>query len=614
MREKMKSVLSIIGFFCILGCSGREYWHVRTGLEQRERTGIHTFAKLYGYVRYFYPNQHAAEIDWYKFLIYGLNEIESCETEQELIEKLKELFNPIVPELCFNEKPVEADLSHLSQKASVSYCWEHRGMGAQPLLDNVFKSEIVNTDNTDADLPVTDSLYCFPVNERTSVYFPVAISYAHDNSAALQRLIKSINKIKFKLFTHNTILVFLKIKPKEYHFLGNMNFRMADIIVRWNIVRHFYPYYEEDGLNDTWDEHLDAALDDAVRSASQTEYYYTVCRLLSPVKDSHVEIFKNAYVGGMAASYLPTYYPDIQLTYCNDTCYYIARNDRDRLFTVTSVNGISVDSLIKSKSRVVSASTRQGLFDKLFERNLIFESFKKDSLIKITLTGTDQSLDTVVVKTDMNYYGPPGNESKFIERLNDCIYYINPTVSMDGTHYQEFKNHIPEFKRAKGLIVDLRGYPGYYTTDIITHFSQSKIRWGDFRLPVYYYPNREHVRYEGHADFLEPSTDYIPAPVVFLINSSSMSYCETIIDVLKENRIGKFIGQNTMGTNGDVTQINLPVYGFMITAIKDFSGHHGVGISPDIEVETTISDLQANRDRVLETAVNYIKQDLESNN
>lgn len=48
-----------------------------------------------------------------------------------------------------------------------------------------------------------------------------------------------------------------------FGLLSNKAVRVADITVRWNIVRHFYPYYEED--NPDWDHQFEIYLQEAVQ-------------------------------------------------------------------------------------------------------------------------------------------------------------------------------------------------------------------------------------------------------------------------------------------------------------------------------------------------------------
>ena len=92
-----------------------------------------------------------------------------------------------------------------------------------------------------------------------------------------------------------------------------------------------------------------------------------------------------------------------------------------------------------------------------------------------------------------------------------------------------------------------------------------------------------------------------------------MSYAETIIEILKRNKIGTLIGEPTIGTNGDVGILNLPVYAFNMSIIKDFSGYHGKGIFPVITVKRTLESIQNNKDNILETAIKHIYE-LDTNN
>ena len=60
-----------------------------------------TFAKTYGYVKYFHPSDEASSIDWGKFAVYGAEQVEKCKSDEELIETLKTIFEPIAPSIKF---------------------------------------------------------------------------------------------------------------------------------------------------------------------------------------------------------------------------------------------------------------------------------------------------------------------------------------------------------------------------------------------------------------------------------------------------------------------------------------------------------------------------------
>ncbi len=58
----------------------------------REVQNLRTFAKLYGYVRYFHPSDEASRIDWDKFAVYGAGLVKDARDSEELKQTLKSLF------------------------------------------------------------------------------------------------------------------------------------------------------------------------------------------------------------------------------------------------------------------------------------------------------------------------------------------------------------------------------------------------------------------------------------------------------------------------------------------------------------------------------------------
>jgi len=61
-HNMIKKIISLILLACISNASGQSL---------RQMNNQKTFAKLLGYVRYFYPGDEAAALDWEKFAVYG---------------------------------------------------------------------------------------------------------------------------------------------------------------------------------------------------------------------------------------------------------------------------------------------------------------------------------------------------------------------------------------------------------------------------------------------------------------------------------------------------------------------------------------------------------------
>lgn len=67
--------------------------------DQQKIENLVTFAKLYGYVKYFHPSDEAASIDWERFAIYGAQRVENARDSRELRRRLEGLFLPIAPSI-----------------------------------------------------------------------------------------------------------------------------------------------------------------------------------------------------------------------------------------------------------------------------------------------------------------------------------------------------------------------------------------------------------------------------------------------------------------------------------------------------------------------------------
>src|SRR3990172_5344724 len=77
----------------------------------RKIENIRTFAKLYGYVRWFYPGDEAASNDWNRFAIYGIQRVENARNQKELKQILLEIFKPVAPALIIEEASYTGDFN-----------------------------------------------------------------------------------------------------------------------------------------------------------------------------------------------------------------------------------------------------------------------------------------------------------------------------------------------------------------------------------------------------------------------------------------------------------------------------------------------------------------------
>lgn len=98
----------------------------------REVQNMETFARLYGYARWFHPSDEAQEIDWDKFAVLGIQKVENVKSDQELRDTLYQLFSPIVQGLQIYEtrKPeaFNSDILLSPDKNAKPVAWQHSGV------------------------------------------------------------------------------------------------------------------------------------------------------------------------------------------------------------------------------------------------------------------------------------------------------------------------------------------------------------------------------------------------------------------------------------------------------------------------------------------------------
>ncbi len=599
-------------------------WKNEQNLNDIQARNLLALSKLYGCARYFYPNMLTSEwtdVDWYKYLALCSERIMNVENKNVLKKELLILFSPIIPELTFNldSLPASDYKNRIIEKSVPYYVWKHYGFGERP-MDNIFESKIVLVNTLRDELPVPDSLYRIELAPEIYAYYPIAVSYKHQKTSSFKKLKKQISQKKLRLLDISETNYILKdilnipIKNRDIAFIKDPYIRFADIMVKWNVINHFYPYFDEDNLTNKWDDILISGLNDAALCNNQAEYYNVVRRLFANVNDSHITVQRYGVLSKLLGLQLPYYVSDIKLGWIGNKIY-LDENLPDSLNTsirrgdvISFINGQPIDSVINQKFQLITASTIPAKYESL-TKGVLLESFKYADTLLVGFTNKNKEIITVPVVAKSNPYAISEKEpnTNFISELSG-IYYINLTKRDSTSSYQHFRKKLDQIKKAKGIIIDIRGYPDYTVADsIIVHFKKDSLEWGDFRRPERYFPFQQHVIYKKDISYLSSAKeDLSDIPVCILINHKAVSYAETLITVIKKNKIGTLIGQPTNGTNGDITIIHNPIYGFTMTAIKDFSGLHGKGISPDIYVQPTLEGIIANQDEILEAAKKYI--------
>lgn len=195
------------------------------------------------------------------------------------------------------------------------------------------------------------------------------------------------------------------------------------------------------------------------------------------------------------------------------------------------------------------------------------------------------------------------------------IYYPDFTYGFTATN---LSYAIASLSNCKGLIIDVRNNSGgtlTYATDIAARFTKQKVKYGYI----------SHKTGPGHDDFSAPEAEYITPystvpvidnwvqkPIVVLTNRLCYSATNEFVSMMKELPNVTLIGDQTGGGGGLPMSSELP-NGWTVrySACPMFDANMNTiefGITPDIHVDMTSSDMAKGIDTIIQTAIQFIQQ------
>lgn len=577
---------------------------------------IEAIANLYGYTRYYYPNKYAKKINWYKFLMHTLREAKKIDNSTDILaEFLYRSFSPLMPEMQIITSDKTFGAEPKRSGAASFYLMEHYGMGAKSILGIKvpYHSKIVSKKQSN-ELPVADSLYSYRLTDEITLRYPIAISrFDPSLKKNTKNIIEKIDTIDLRTTTSVIKTITTKTATIKPITAKDETLKIADIIVHWTVLRLFYPYLKEDGLDDAkMTELLLSYTQKAALTDDIGEYYLYVLReFMGNFKDQHIVLSSDFCGEGVVGAYLATHYNSIGLKYIDGEVVLsgnIKTHDNrmiDKGDLLISVNDVPTDRFLDEQLKYVSAATHKPKVEQLLYFG--FPTLDPDSVMKYTFR--KQNGDTVSYTGDSSgtYYenfsseAKPRNES-FIQDMGNGVFYV--LLSSRKCTPKAFKQFLTNTPNISKIIFDNRQYPSWHALDILAFVAEKPVVWGDYRLPMRYFPEQDKTIWKENQNTILPIQPTIKAPIYFLISSSSTSYAESIANTVKKNGLGTLVGENTSGTNGDVGRANVRLFPFMLSIGKDFDGYHGKGVAPDIEVKQTLEDYIKGKDTILEYVLN----------
>lgn len=560
-----------------------------------QAANVAAFARAYGVVRYFYPGDVAQTIDWDRFAVYGVAQVRAQATPEDLARTLRHLFAPIAAGVQIAPDgdvfaPLDAGVGQ------VQVAWIRAGRGeslfapqltyvglrtARPSPAAAKDPERYDTLKTlaaaraaepgrAAEFALTRGL-----KARVPLSLPDAYAATAENAAAADALRKTLAALP---------------APSA----DDLDTRIADAVVAWNVPRHFYPYWREAGVD--WDAQLQSLLVAAVTSSDRTSHLALLTDLVERMRDGHgtvIDVVPDPQTGVLPIDVAPL-----------DGGWVVAASAiPDRIAagdTIVRVNGIDVREAVGAAERRHSGSPQW----KAKRAASQFRTGPGGKTVALRLAGAHGEYDATLT-FDFSSPQPEIRRPAPITELASGIWYVDIT----RTEMTDIEPKLATLAAARATIFDLRGYPRDAGVGILHHLidAPENARW--VHMPVFIEPFDQALDFEHHGWDLMPQPPHIGGVRYVLFDAGAISYAESVLGYVTDLKLATTIGSASAGANGDISPFKLPsgarIYytGAKVTRHDGIGQVHLLGIAPQIAVTQTAQAWRQGRDLALERAL-----------
>jgi carboxyl-terminal processing protease len=377
------------------------------------------------------------------------------------------------------------------------------------------------------------------------------------------------------------------------------------------------------------------------QSTNNYDYYRTLSAFMAHFDEAHTRIY---------AYHRPDDVPPLKTINFGKTIIVsnVAKKMADKIpigSEITKINHIPVvEYITDSVYPYISAATQHWKFDKSVSEMLYG---RPQSTVIITVKNSKGKERDVVMIRNYNSNGTnermidttlvPPITLKIIEGQFGYIQLTSFVGQYLSTINSLFNGYLPQLRKCKGLIIDIRGNRGG-TDEAWENIADHLISGSQFSghgkwfsrkyVPTYQMWGENDTQfkdyYEGTAmeeikssPYLNPIDDSLKLhqPLIIISGQYVGSASEDFLEVMKNNGRGKIVGEPSVGCVGEPMFIPLPGDLMAMICAKKYISPDGsqpneTGILPDIEIVRDYQAYQNGEDNMLERAIEELRKQL----
>ena len=380
------------------------------------------------------------------------------------------------------------------------------------------------------------------------------------------------------------------------------SYRLLGLFRLWNAMEYNYPYL--DILDENWHDLLPKYISRMLGGNNRESYELALASLSAKLQDAHIALYNAMF----PVTEFGLYGAPVELVQAEGklVVYKVLETDSQLQVgdVICKLEGTDIKDIIAHRREYVATTTDDKIINSL--GGMILRSDHENFEVTVLRDGKEQ---TVIVKGRMNFYLTSVTADNSYQILENNIGILNPGALESGG-LASAMNHLDA---TDGLIIDLRQYPTDYIPFMLAEYlvdgSEECIL---FTAPSMSFPGIYVKNTKSSGRTTGSNTKAYQKPVVVLMDERTQSMAEYTIMSIRNGENVTLLGENSVGSDGDVAYLPLPGgISMMFTSQGIYTPDGGqtqrIGLTPDIEVHPTIEGIKEGRDELMEAAVEYIR-------